>query len=214
MSTRRCGFCRKQGHDRRSCPTEKKKNKEICIVKASIRSSCLSYFPTLYEKKFEIYDRIWKDSPCADKTVCKYQHQYEILKIKEKTGLLREWTQTLYNDIHDPKQPITKFHLHLPLSFWVAMLREVTSVIPNQLVRVAKFSLKFKELRAEGSIPIPTAIADSNRIRDMQLVAKGNFKLCDKMRKTSIDCINKMVPETRLTLLLLPEHVRHVLSYL
>ena len=209
MSTRRCGLCRREGRDRRSCPTEKKKNKEICIVKASIRSSCLSYFPTLYEKKFEIYDRIWKDSPCADKKGLG-QHQYEILEIENKTRLLREWTQTLYDDIHDPKQPITKFHLHLPLSFWVAMLREVTSVIPNQYkIRIdqynAKFSLKFKELRAAEGQDVDYY---------MQSVARGTFKLCDKMRKTSIDCIEKMVPETRLTLKLFPEHVRHVLSYL
>ena len=238
MSTRRCGFCREQGHDRRSCPNaevfrqrellqkqrldEKQGEKQKKIqkerdrnasVKASIKFSCLSLFPSLEKGKIDIYYAIWEDEHYSR---C-HGHQSKVLNISHELSLLHKWTQTLYDDIHDPKHPIRKFHLHLPLSFWVAMLREVTSVIHKQCKkRLDRVNEIFtgREGFVYLDINVPLDHYEDKLCYWNQYTARSIFKLCDKMRKTSIDCIEKMVPETRLTLKLLPEHVRHVLSYL
>lgn len=224
MSTRRCGICFKQGHDRRNCPI----TKNASLLRTAIKSSSLSYFPTLHKKKVDIYDHIWGHEPCRYRNSIISQDDYEHKEIKLKLELLKEWTNTLYQDALDPVLPIAKFHLQLPLSFWVALFREVTSVIPKQYqklmdqfnnisTRKNKKLTNFQYATVHWDITIPINDIIPKRYSTewfIQKAAMDCLKLCVNMRKISNDCVNKMMPETKLTKKLIPEHIRHVMSYL
>lgn len=226
MSTRRCGICRELGHDKRNCTNvelikqrevirqrklakQKAEEEELrqirlarqkeedrrASIENSIKFSCLSLFPLFEKLKMKIYYNIWEDS------IWDIEHR-DVFRISEKLELLQEWTRTLYNDVCDPNHPITRFHFNLPLSFWIAMFREVNSVIPKQCN-------KRLELLNELETNNTSYFYDRAKKAGSEVIT-----LCKKMQKISSTYVNKTITNTKLTKKLLPEHIRHVLSYL
>ena len=216
MSTRRCGLCREQGHDKRRCPNaervriEKEEEEERCRLRrvasaareareqikirkqlatlALIEASSLSYYPRLTKAKMDVYSYLWTDRSREHENRCRMKS-------------LTDWTKTLKDVVFDPKHPATNFYLLFPLSFWVAMVRELTYVIPKEYNK-----LVVQLLTSNSDVTLTGCMINYNN--------KFYKTHLPDMIQISSSCVNKMVPETRLSLKLLPEHVRHVLSYL
>jgi len=230
MSTRRCGICRELGHDKRSCTNvelirqrevirqtklakqkaeeerqrqwdlaRQKEEDRRASIETSIKFSCLSLFPSFEKLKMKIYYDIWQDPIWEEE---KSYRTIDPWRINVKLELLQEWTRTLYNDVCDPNHPITTFHFNLPLSFWIAMFREVNSVIPKQCN-------KRLELLNELETNNTSYFYDRAKKAGSEVIT-----LCKKMQKISSTYVNKTITNTKLTKKLLPEHIRHVLSYL
>tara|TARA_B100001093_G_scaffold136049_3_gene128602 strand:+ start:15186 stop:15815 length:630 start_codon:yes stop_codon:yes gene_type:complete len=168
-------------------------------IETSIKFSCLSLFPSFEKLKMKIYYDIWQDPIWEEE---KSYRTIDPWRINVKLELLQEWTRTLYNDVCDPNHPITTFHFNLPLSFWIAMFREVNSVIPKQCN-------KRLELLNELETNNTSYFYDRAKKAGSEVIT-----LCKKMQKISSTYVNKTITNTKLTKKLLPEHIRHVLSYL
>lgn len=233
MSDRRCGICRQQGHDKRSCTNvelirqreairqrklaeqkaeeeelrrwklaEQKKKDRRASIENSIKFSCLSLFPSFEKLKMKIYYDIWEDPIWKEEKSDQHIYHRDVFRISQKMESLEEWTRTLYNDVCDPNHPITRFNFNLPLSFWIAMFREVNSVIPKQ---------------CNKRLELLNELETNNTSYFYERAKKASSKvitLCKKMQKISSTYVNKTITNTKLTKKLLPDHIRHVLSYL
>jgi hypothetical protein len=233
MSTRRCGICREPGHDKRSCTNvelirqrevirqrklakqkaeeerlrqwdlaRQKEEDRRASIETSIKFSCLSLFPSFEKLKMRIYYPIWEDPIWEEEKSYRTIDHRDSFRISNKLETLEEWTRALYNEVCDPNHPITRFHFNLPLSFWIAMFREVNSVIPKQ---------------CNKRLELLNELETNDNGFHYKLAKKSGSEvitLCKKMQKISSTYVNKTIADTKLTKKLLPDHIRHIVSYL
>ena len=192
MSTRRCGICRELGHDKRRCT-----NVELIRQREAIRQRKLARQKEHEEqlRRWELAEQKRKYRQASIESSIKFSclslfPSFEKLKMK------------IYYDVCDPNHPITRFNFNLPLSFWIAMFREVNSVIPKQCNKRLEL---LNELETNNT---------SYFYERAKKAGSEVITLCKKMQKISSTYVNKTITNTKLTKKLLPDHIRHVLSYL
>ena len=133
----------------------------------------------------------------------------EFFEIHAKIRLIRDYVKTIKDHVFDNKQPASKFRHLFPFDFWTRLFREVTSVIPAAIKRIA------------GPVDNPDYVdstlpsTQKHLMRETHSMYKYQIApLLSNMEWPIRRALNAQTNTSGLLKPMLMEHIREVMSYL
>lgn len=216
---RRCSICREEGHFKNRCPNAERlrlakaaeQNKKLLQLHANIKikTSPLSFYPALVVAKLKIHRHIWGDTRVHRMFSSQSPETNKFFEIHAKIRLIRDYVKTIKDHVFDNKQPASKFRYLFPLDFWTRLFREVTSVIPAAIKRIA--GPVDKPDYVDSTLPS----TQKHLMRETHHMYKYNIApLLSDMEWPIRRVLNAQTNRSGLLKPMLMEHIREVMSYL